>query len=330
MRILGSNKAEAVIHLRVYLCRQTYNILIMKSLELIQLYYYLCECYDTELRWYCQRFSPNRAPDNLKITDAELLAIYFYCRLYEHKHTKSQIHDFARRYMLSWFPHLPNYSNFNARINAMDSAVTALVPMVLQKIESLGVQGISEQITLFDSFPVMLCSGKRQGKVATELSDKGYCATKDLYYYGVKLHVAARRVQGSLPLLEMVGLAPASQNDLAVFKPIADQLAAKAVFADKAYADQPLNARLIEQQDTFVYTPVKLVKGHSQWQRQFDKAANDLWSSAVSRLRQPIEALFNWINEKTGLQNASKVRATKGLIVQTFGALATALFHYIF
>jgi len=303
----------------------------MKELELIRLYYYLYDCYDTELRWYCQRFSRNSEPENLKITDVELLTIYFYCRRYEDRHIKIQIHDFAQRYMLSWFPHLPTYANFNARLNAMDSAITALVPMMLQGFESQCSTPIaSEHMTLVDSLPIMLCSGRRKGKVATELSDKGYCATKDTYYYGVKLHVAARRVQGSIPLLEMAGLTPASQNDLAVLKPVVDQLAGKAIFADKAYADKPLNERLMDLQDTFFYTPVKLVKGQSDWERHFARAADGLWSTAVSRIRQPIESFFNWLNEKTGLQNASKVRATQGLILHTFGALATALLHYIF
>ena len=330
MRILGSNKAEVVPVSRGYLCSETYNILTMKELELIWLYYYLCECYDTELRWYCQRFSPNSEPKNLKITDVELLTIYFYCRLHEDRHSKARIHDFARRYMLSWFPRLPNYANFNARLNAMDSAITALVPMLLQTVENqFATQAVSEQMTLLDSFPIMLCSGKRKGKVDRELSDKGYCATKNTYYYGVKLHVAARRVRGSIPLPEMAGLTPGSQNDLAVLKPVVDQLAGQAIFADKAYADRPLNQRLMDLQDSFIYTPVKLVKGHSEWERHFVRAADELWSTAVSRIRQPIESLFNWLNEKTGLQNASKVRATQGLIVHTFGALATALLHYI-
>lgn len=71
-------------------------------------------------------------------------------------------------------------------------------------------------------------------------------------------------------------------------------------------------------------------QGPSDWERHFARAAHGLWSTAVSRIRQPIESLFNWINEKTGLQNASKVRATQGLIVHTFGALATALLLYVF
>lgn len=271
----------------------------MKALELIRLYYYLCECYDTELRWYCQRFSHNSEPGNMKITDVELLTIYFYCRVHENKHSKSDIHDYALRYLLSWFPRLPTYANFNARplggpINAMDSTVMALVPMILQSSQfKCNAEALSELMTLTDSLPVILCSGKRQGRVARELSNKGYCASKGIYYYGVKLHVVARCVKDSIPLVQMAGLTPASENDLAVFKPVADQMAGQAVFADKAYADKPLNERLMELQDTFVYTPVKLVKGQSEWERNFVKAADALWSTAVSRIRQPIESLFN-------------------------------------
>ena len=303
----------------------------MKELELIQLYYYLCECYDKELGWYCQRFSPNSSPDNQKITDEELLTIYFYCRRYENKHRKKDIHDFALRYMSSWFANLPTYANFNTRLNFLESAVLAFIPMLLQKMEDQGiVKNIQTHIALVDSLPIMLCSGKRKGKVALELSDKSFCATKGLYYYGVKLHALAFKVPKGLPLLHFLSLTPASENDLTAIRPILPHLAGCAIFADKAYCDAPLNEQLLTQQDTYIYTPVKLVKGETQALRQFNKAADDLFSTAVSRVRQPIESLFNWWNEKTNLQNASKVRATKGLMLHVWGALATALFWYIF
>lgn len=303
----------------------------MKELKLIQLYCYLCECYDTELCWYCQKFSPNASPSNEKITDVELLAIYFYCRCYENKHKKSEIHDYAFRYMKSWFPQLPNYSNFNTRINALSSAVLSLVPLLLEYIDNENiVKNISKEIVLIDSFPIMLCSGKRAGKVAKELSNKSYCATKNVYYYGVKMHMVARRVEKTIPLMDFVSITPASENDLNAIKPILPKLKDKAIFADKAYADGPLNEQLMKELNTYIYTPVKLVKGQTVNQRQFKKAADDLFSTAVSRVRQPIESLFNWINVKTGLQDASKVRATNGLMIHVFGALATALFHYVF
>jgi len=56
-----------------------------------------------------------------------------------------------------------------------------------------------------------------------------------------------------------------------------------------------------------------LIKGQTQAERQFKNASDSLFSTAVSRVRQPVESLFNWINEKTQLQNASKIRAINAL-----------------
>ena len=44
--------------------------------------------------------------------------------------------------------------------------------------------------------------------------------------------------------------------------------------------------------------------------KQRSKAADDLYSQAVSSARGPIEALFSWLNKKTDIQRASKCRST--------------------
>lgn len=77
-------------------------------------------------------------------------------------------------------------------------------------------------------------------------------------------------------------------------------------------------------------TPVKAIKGQPEVIRQRDKAANDLFSNAVSTVRQPIESLFNWLIEKTDIQRASKIRSTKGLLVHVFGKIAAAFIYLIF
>jgi len=64
--------------------------------------------------------------------------------------------------------------------------------------------------------------------------------------------------------------------------------------------------------------------------KQFNKAADDLFSTAMSRVIQPIEALFNWLIEITDIQRASKVRSTKGLLVHIFAKLAAAFIQLIF
>jgi hypothetical protein len=41
--------------------------------------------------------------------------------------------------------------------------------------------------------PIILCSAKRQGKVAPELSEKSYCPSKRLYYYGAMVRALLSR-----------------------------------------------------------------------------------------------------------------------------------------
>jgi len=105
------------------------------------------------------------SPSNEKLTDAELLTIYFYRRRYEGKKSKTEIYDYARRYLKSWFPDLPAFANFNSRLNNLSPAMPYLVEHMLQKVQNIESQHIDEGICLIDSLPIMLCSGKQLGKV---------------------------------------------------------------------------------------------------------------------------------------------------------------------
>jgi hypothetical protein len=81
-----------------------------------------------------------------------------------------------------------------------------------------------------------------------------------------------------------------------------------------------LKERLAEEQNLDLLTPIKKEKGQKTL-----PAADKLYSEAVSRIRQSIEPLFSWIDEKTGIQQASKVRSYRGLLVHVFGRLAAAM-----
>ena len=177
---------------------------------------------------------------------------------------------------------------------------------------------------------IITCSGKRAGKVAPQLTDKGYCSTKKLHYYGAKLHSIAFHRPGTLPLPEFFSLTKASEHDLNAVREILPHLANRALVGDKAYSNEELNEALQQQAGSYIYTPVKLVKGETQAIRQFKHAADKLFSTAVSRIRQPIESLFNWIIEKTDIQRASKVRSRQGLIVHVFGKIAAAITNWVF
>jgi hypothetical protein len=72
---------------------------------------------------------------------------------------------------------------------------------------------------------------------------------------------------------------------------------------------------MLKYQNSIMLSPVKAIKGMTDIIKQRIKAADDLFSTAVSRVRQPVEAIFNWLIEKSDIQKASKVRSTKGLII---------------
>jgi hypothetical protein len=292
--------------------------------KLIEIYFYVCEKFEKDLKHCCQRFSNNNEPE---FTDQETMTLYLYTIYQEQRFKCKQIHRFADEYLRSWFPKLPSYSAFNNRINRLSEAFTQMVSPMLAEFMP---KDCSSEVSLLDSMPIITCSGKRVGKVAPELTDKGYCSTKGMYYYGVKLHALAFRRKGHLPFPEELLVTPASENDLNVFKQAWSNIENRTFFGDKIYYNEDFFSQIACSQNAVMLTPVKGIKGQSERLKHFDRACNDLFSTAVSRVRQPIESLFNWLIEKTDFQRASKVRSTKGLIVHVFGRIAAAFIYLIF
>ncbi len=257
----------------------------------------------------------------------EIMTIYLFCTDQEQRFKIKQIHKFADEYLHSWFPKLPSYAAFNNRINRLSEAFRLLTESLLRTHQP---EDCFHDVSLLDSLPIITCSGKRVGKVAPELTEKGYCSTKSMYYYGLKLHALAFRREKQLPFPEQMLITSASENDLNVFRNAWSNISNRTFFGDKIYHDHDFFECLSSTQNAVMMTPVKGIKGQSEWEKQHDKAANDLFSQAVSKVRQPIEGFFHWLIEKTDFQRASKVRSTKGLLVHVFGKLAAALIYLIF
>jgi hypothetical protein len=296
----------------------------VKELKLISIYLYICDIYDSSLKHLCQRFSNNNEPE---FTDQEVITIYLYVMHVEERLKIKQIHNFANDYLRSWFPLLPSYEAFNMRINRLSEAFRHLSGILLSDYCPKDCQS---DTSLVDSLPIITCSGKRSNAVAKELTDKGFCSTKSMYYYGSKLHALAFHRPGHLPFPESLIVTPASENDLNVQKQYWSSIFNRTFYGDKIYHDEDFFKNMYDNYNSTMMTPVKAVKNQSQTIVQRDKAANDLFSTAVSKIRQPIEALFNWLIEKTDIQRASKVRSTKGLIVHIFGRIAAAYIFLIF
>jgi len=295
-----------------------------KEFKLIAMYLFISDMYKDDLAQSCSRFSNNSEPE---FTDPEIMTIYLYTMNIEQRFKIKQIYEYANDHLLSWFPKLPSYEAFIMRLNRLSEAFKLLSAMLISIF--LPSDCLADKSVL-DSMPIITCSGKRKGRVAREITDKGYCSTKGIYYYGLKLHALAFCRPYHLPFPEQFQLTPASENDLNLFKQAWGEIENRTFFGDKIYHDSQYFHQAEINLNSLMLTPVKAVKGQDESLRQRDKAADDLFSTAVSKIRQPVESLFNWLIEKTDIQRASKVRSTKGLLVHVFGRLAAAYISLIF
>ena len=295
-----------------------------KEDKLIEIYFYVCQEYETNLQFYCQRFSNNNQPE---FSDQEVMTIYLFVINQEKRFKIKQIHQFAQEYLHAWFPKLPSYAAFDNRLNQLSEAFRHLTGLLFDQFKPTDC---SENESLLDSLPIITCSGKRSGKVAPEMTAKGFCSTKSMFYYGLKLHSLAFRRSNQLPFPEQLIITPASENDLNVFKQAWGSIENRTFYGDKIYLNEEFFALVQNNYNSVMLTPVKGIKNQSIWEMQFSKAADDLFSVAVSKCRQPIESFFNWLIEKTDFQRASKVRSTKGLLIHAFGKIAAAFIGLIF
>jgi hypothetical protein len=289
----------------------------MLQLQLIKLYYYVCHCYDTQSCLHYQRMSNNYCP---VFTDQEVITVYLF-GLLQRRFTIKDTYDYINHHWLAWFPCLPSYQAYNRRLNDLYWQFEVIAQQVMKQ---LSYRDCYPDVSLADSLPIILSKRPYQAKVALQIADKGYCATKNLYYHGLKLHFLGADCYQSLPQAQYISFSQASANDLTVLKPVLGQLKDCKVIADKIYASQQLNMQL-KWQEVEIITPIKLKKG-----QKYLEAADKLFSHYVSSIRQPVEAFFHWLNEKTAIQTASKVRSEKGLWVHCFGRLTAALFTLAF
>lgn len=212
---------------------------------------------------------------------------------------------------------MPAYQTLNHRLNELAPAFELLIENLLT---TQAWQLAESNDRLIDSVPVMLARGTRanRARVASELADTGFCATKQQHYRGVKLHfIAARRCE-KLPLPEKIHLSAASQHDLSALREVRPSLPVGCgLYADKAYFHTD-TAAACKERGWF------LLAAYKRHRHEPEAEVPTLYNRFVSAMRQPLESLFNWLIQRTDLQNASRVRSSQGLKVHCHGNLAVA------
>ena len=177
--------------------------------QLIELYLFACRIYDTRSETCFQRLSNNAKPE---CTDQEVVAIYLFGHL-QGLFEKKAIHRLIDKYWRHYFPRLPAYQTFVARLNLLEQTFQTIGGSLHELLAESRQPEIDH---IIDSVPVMLARGGHAytARVARDVSDVGYCASKKTYFHGVRLHTIAQRRCGAVPLPAQVWLREGSCHDL--------------------------------------------------------------------------------------------------------------------
>ncbi len=220
------------------------------EIQLIATYLTVCDLWEKGIYDSVRRHSNH---SNFAFTDEEVVTLYLFGIMSGCSSVRG-IYDYTNRHLRDWFPMLGGYEAFNYRLNKISDGFVALCEKLVQARSDLGTVG-----WIVDSLPIILAGEKRSGsaKVAKELADKGYCASKSLYFYGVKLHCVGAVNPSTIPFPCFLGVAPARASDHRMFEQISPELSDGRVFADKAYIDSGHKKRLYDDQNVKLLTPTK-------------------------------------------------------------------------
>jgi len=141
----------------------------MKHIKLFALNNRVRKFYYTTEPACCQRFSNNSDP---KFTDIQATVIYLY-GINLGFQTKLSIYNFAKEHLKKYSEYLPTYKQFCLRVNR-------LAPVFAELCNAeLNAKPKTSKTHLVDSTPVVVAKGSRSGRAetASELCDKGYCAS---------------------------------------------------------------------------------------------------------------------------------------------------------
>lgn len=294
------------------------------EIQLIQLFVWVCKAYDKHPTLKYQRWSNNTTEP--LFTDQELMTVYLFAMLQGHFKQKA-MHRYVEGHWSAWFPHLPSYQAFNHRLNLLHEVWPVLLGELWSELGCPAAVAVDGPDQLLDSLPIMLAVRGRSyhAKVARDQADQTFCESKKLWYHGVKLHLLGAKQYRQLPVPLSLCLTEASRHDLPILREQVFVPLPGTLFGDKAYCD-PTTKESLARQATALCTPDKKEKG----QTVYNVGQSGLWSRFVSAMRQPIESFFNWLLDKTDIQNAAKVRSGEGLQVHCYGKLTAAFYLLCF
>lgn len=197
--------------------------------------------------------------------------------------------QYFRRHWLPWFPRLGSRSSF-----VRQAANLWCIKQILQEhlASSLGAYGAP--VHIIDGFPLPVCHLARATRCRTfrDVSAKGYCATKDEYYWG--LHGSLIISASGVITGKTATAAPLDERE-ALFDVLPGIQGL--LIGDKGYISRPLQKELLLYHQVDLETPLR--------RNMLDSRPSDFVTSLV-KVRRMVETVIGQLTEQFHI---AKVRA---------------------
>jgi Transposase DDE domain len=176
------------------------------------------------------------------------------------------------------FPDLITRSKYNIRVRNLSTTIEEIRKSLISCLNS------TENVFSIDSMPLEVCRLARAGRVKickeqfNALPAKGYCATQKQFFYGYKLHA----VVGMNGAIAMYDLTPGNVHDNVYLNDVRQKMANCYLIGDKAYASQPIQLSLFEENNLSLFAPQR---SHNSYDVKFPHR--------LKLLRKRVETTFS-------------------------------------
>jgi hypothetical protein len=256
---------------------------------IITVYCLVCEHYQTFEQRYCQQRTLRGGGFTPGLTDAEVITIEI-CGEYFKLHQDQDLFDYFSSHYRHFFPRLRERTRFVRQAAALWQ-VKAFIQRQLVHLSGAD----QDPVQAIDTLPLPVCGYTRSGRDRCFMgeADYGYCAAKEMRYYGFKLGLRIARC-GMITHYPLLAARPHDVKHL----PTLVEGYTGLVPGDKGFIDPFGQAWLESQQGAIVITPQRrnmrgaaphppvLRRACSKWRKKIETVGSQLTERfAVARLR---------------------------------------------
>lgn len=225
------------------------------------------------------------------LSDEEVITIEICGEFFKHSTDKDLFNYFKAHYQ-DWFPNLKDRTLFVRQAANLWHFKALIQQQIVQAAEQF-----STSVQVIDTVPVSVCQWVRgiRDKCFKSFADYGYCAAKELHYYGFKLGLRCSRIG----MITFAALLPARPHDVNFTEELAAD-SSQFVLGDKGFLDPFRQTLLEDRYGTRLIVP-KRKNMKEQTPEPFAKATRKMFG----KIRKVIETVGSHLTERF---NLNKIR----------------------